>query len=511
MIQIQRIFLFLCFLAFVQHMVANNISVSNISIIGKDITAGTNNSANFVYVKCDVSWENSWRTSSAPNNWDAAWLFVKYKVGTGAWKHATLHTSSHVAPTGSTIDASGDGKGIFMYRNADGTGSVSFTSAKLRWDYGADGVLDNDTVKVKVIAIEMVYVPQGSFYLGSGGGESGSFTDGSWTTGNTIPLQVTSEGALTIAQSSGNLWGTSTSGTNTIGSSGTLPAGFPKGFQAIYCMKYSISQDQYVDFLNTLTYNQQVTRTAVTPTSSPGTKVMFSGAQSQDRSGIEIQTSGIATSTPAIYTSTLKYLECNWISWADDIAYADWAGLRPMTELEFEKACRGTNSPVANQYAWDSAFLIRATGTSNTGLTNETALPDTANANYNIGIQGPLRVGNFARTTTTRERSGATYYGIMEMSGGVWERIVSVGDATGRTFTGAHGDGVLDSDGNATGVSNWPGTDAVGSGFRGGVWDSPETYMQISDRGVASLASSVRGGNSDNAGTRGFRAVRTAP
>ena len=31
----------------------------------------------------------------------------------------------------------------------------------------------------------------------------------------------------------------------------------------------------------------------------------------------------------------------NWISWDDGLAFADWAGLRPMTELEFTKAARG--------------------------------------------------------------------------------------------------------------------------------------------------------------------------
>ena len=29
------------------------------------------------------------------------------------------------------------------------------------------------------------------------------------------------------------------------------------------------------------------------------------------------------------------------ISWSDMSAYLDWSGLRPMTELEYEKACRG--------------------------------------------------------------------------------------------------------------------------------------------------------------------------
>ena len=51
---------------------ANNIAVSNASIVGQNTTAGVNNAANFSLVKFDLSWENSWRTSSGPSNWDAA-------------------------------------------------------------------------------------------------------------------------------------------------------------------------------------------------------------------------------------------------------------------------------------------------------------------------------------------------------------------------------------------------------------------------------------------------------
>ena len=58
---------------------ANNISVTNVSLTGQ------NTADNYTFVRFDISWENSWRTSSAPANWDAAWIFVKYRVGNGNW------------------------------------------------------------------------------------------------------------------------------------------------------------------------------------------------------------------------------------------------------------------------------------------------------------------------------------------------------------------------------------------------------------------------------------------
>ena len=35
-----------------------------------------------------------------------------------------------------------------------------------------------------------------------------------------------------------------------------------------------------------------------------------------------------------------------YISWPDLLAYADWAALRPITELEYEKAARGVDVQV---------------------------------------------------------------------------------------------------------------------------------------------------------------------
>ena len=75
---------------------ANNLSVSNVSL------TGLNTGSQYIMVKCDISWDNSWRTSSAPNNWDAAWVFVKFRVS-GNYTSASGATSSGTTITvGST-------------------------------------------------------------------------------------------------------------------------------------------------------------------------------------------------------------------------------------------------------------------------------------------------------------------------------------------------------------------------------------------------------------------------
>ena len=56
---------------------ANNIEVSNISLENQ------NDIDNWVHVEFDINWENSWRVSSGPSNWDAAWVFVKYRINNG--------------------------------------------------------------------------------------------------------------------------------------------------------------------------------------------------------------------------------------------------------------------------------------------------------------------------------------------------------------------------------------------------------------------------------------------
>ena len=100
-------------------------------------------------------------------------------------------------------------------------------------------------------------------------------------------------------------------------------------------MKYEISQEQYADFLNKLLSIQAANRYP----SATTYRYTVTGSYPN-----------IAANVPN--------RACNFLNWADALAYADWAGLRPMTELEYEKACRGTNMyPVFDEYPWGNTSL----------------------------------------------------------------------------------------------------------------------------------------------------------
>ena len=491
---------------------ANNIAVSNVTITSQSTANQTAN------VQFDITWSNSWRNVI---NYDAAWVFVKYSTDGGTtWNHATLKATGGTAtsagngiinPTGYSggsgtaldiivpTEATSGKKGAFVQRTANGTGTVTTTGVQVVWDWNADGLTAATTAKVKVFAIEMVYIPQGAFYVGSGGTETNSFTDGSWNNGNTIPFRVTSEAALTINAGEGNLW--SNGGSAGIGGSGPLAAAFPKGFAPFYLMKYKISEGQWVDFFNTLTATQKATRdiTAASGKNSDGVV---------NRNTISWESGNARTTRPD--------RACGYLSWMDLAAYTDWAGLRPMTELEFEKACRGTISPVAEEYAWGSTSIKppSASGISGSETGGETITTSGANALYNnisfTGVTesgtGPLRVGIFATSSTmTRAAAGAGYYGNADLSGNVWERVVTVGNSEGRGFNGTHGDGGLTPEGNAN--ESWPGlSDAMGIGLKGGGWSTTDVArLAVSDRDQAATADTARGAD------YGGRSARTAP
>ena len=458
---------------------------------------------------------------------------------TRIWEHAWLNNDGHTAPAG-TIEAglqtpgtnfnatTNPALGVFIHSNNNRNGDINYTNTQLRWNYGRNGVRDDALINVQVFAIEMVRVTQSAFFLGSGGMEGGSFTNGSWISGAPIPLQITSENAITIGQTAGNLWGTSTSGTSTIGAAGTLSADFPKGFRTFYCMKYELSQGQYRDFLNTLSYSQQALRTASSPASAVGTGALSS--TNANRNGIDISTPGIAaTNTAAIYGCNLngntsfneaddgEWIACNYLSWMDGAAFADWAALRPMTEMEFEKACRGDQGAISGEYAWGNTAIVQSSYTlGSPGTINENIATNYSstegNTSYHTSdgtINGPLRVGIFATAASSRVQAGAAYYGIMEMSGNLDERTVSVGNTEGRAFTGLHGDGTLSINGHAN-TGNWPGltnsevTGVTGAGLRGGNYTN--TDPRVSNRSNATLTTTEM----NREATYGFRAVRTA-
>jgi len=461
---------------------ANNIKVDNVRTRNLDAGAQT------VDIVFDLSWENSWRNDV---NHDAAWVFVKFRAPSATdWQHAYLVADAGVHSAGGAVIAVGTndnagvgaglGMGVFVSANSTKVqGDANYPGTSLRWDFGASGYefTAGSEIDVSVHAIEMVYVAEGAFYVGSAGTESGRFTDGSWKSPDaTIPFRIASEGALEIGPQAGKLYGTSTSGDNTIGSAGTLPAAFPRGYRAFYCMKYSITQGQYAEFLNLLTPAQQTARAHTAGT---------------DRHTI--------SKVGDEYVASAPDRASHYVSWADVTAYLDWSGLRPMTELEYEKACRGPEYPVPGEYAWGTASnlglgtIIDTDGGDGSGREFYTG-------NFNAG--NPIRVGSFATSDADRVKAGASYWGIMELSGNSSERPISV--AAGRTFTGLHGNGVLTAAGVAD-VTAWPGTDATGAGVRGGDWSDASTGARASERNRAAHV------NPNRRSGLGGRGVRTAP
>jgi Sulfatase-modifying factor enzyme 1 len=491
---------------------ANNIQVTNATLTGDNGTS--------VMVQFDVSWENSWRGVGMPN-WDAAWIFVKWRNGAGVWQHANLNSTGHTAPVGSTIDGgllnpalaynatTNPAVGVFIRRSADGTGTFTLTGVQLNWPYAAQGIAYPTIAQAQVFGIEMVYAPQGAFFVGSGGTEPSSLTNGVTNLSPSVPYQISSEGAINAANTAGSIWGIGS--TMTVG---TVPAAFPKGFNAFYCMKYETSQQGYVDFLNTLDYTAQTARTALAPNSAAGTPAMGTNF---NRQNIDIQTPGVASTTPAVYACNAnangvygeaadgKDVVMNYMNVSDLLAYLDWSGLRPMTELEYEKACRGTNAPLANEYAWGTATAPGVTYTlANTNLNNEgiaTGYSATGPNHSNNSVQ-PLRVGIFAAHAgnSSRQTSGATIYGIMEMTESVCEPAVNAREATGRSYTGQHGNGAL-----AAGLADAATWNATVMPWRGGFFGSP---YQVSQGGACSPNSPCTTNRDPNTGGRG---VRTAP
>ncbi|MBN8701987.1 MAG: SUMF1/EgtB/PvdO family nonheme iron enzyme [Bacteroidetes bacterium] len=556
---------FTCIAAFSIQAGANNVVITSVSTSGQDITAGANNAANFTNIEFDVNWDNSWRISGGANNWDAIWVFAKYKIETGGactagstWSHCTLSTTDahHTVTTANgvaaTADVSSDGKGVFLYRTSAGNGSINWDDVKLRWRYRTDGLFDDCKVTVQVFAIEMVYVPAGDFILGDGS----TTTIGTFRTPNVASstFTVTSDNAITVGGGGAGSLGKSavaqTGGSDDwtdaavpVSAPTTVPAAFPVGYSAFYCMKYEISQQQYVEFLNTLDGTQQANRIVAVTAGSYMCNTAATGTP-QNRNGVKCKNapSGATAGEYACdlddddsYNETASdglALACNWMTVADLAAYLDWAALRPMTETEYEKACRGgqgaglPNPAVAGEYPWGTAANITAAttaGITNGGNVTETNSVANANICYAGSTTGPVRCGAFAGAATTRITSGATYYGIMEMSGNVWECCVIIGCAAGRSFQGDHGNGAVNSLGHAD-VNYWPGlngnntlttqnttyttgvTGRAGWGWRGAAYLNAN-WVRIGDRDYCGQGWANQATTRDN--RQGGRGVRT--
>jgi formylglycine-generating enzyme required for sulfatase activity len=457
---------------------ANFINVQNTTLTGQNTTNGT------IQVQFDLSWNNSWRDSI---NYDGAWVFVKYRIGTGNWLHASMNNTGTVNGTGtshalmvSPATSSGNRTGAMIYRNTGGTGTFNATGIQLQWAYATQAVSDANalTAQLRVFAIEMVFIPQGNYFLGSANNNRNNFYDNS---NSAQPIQITGTGFSSQfgAQSIGSmtnrvhgLSGLDIDGNSTMSAYPTDNQDYPTGWRSFWMMKYEMSQGQYVDFLNTLTYDQQSNRVA-SATNTVNTNAQSGTTTDNNRYTIRVGTVGVSNTVPRVYITVRPDRANNFMDWTDCAAYADWSGLRMLSELEYEKAGRGFLNSVTNEYAWGTTTAVFGNTLSGTENGTETVTESGANTS-NIastrsggdGNNGPLRVGIHATATSTRTQSGASYFGVMDLTGNVGEMYVNVQHNNGRTYRGYndlfHGDGTLLTTGFAD-VANWTGNAATGT------------------------------------------------
>ncbi|MEO0557421.1 MAG: SUMF1/EgtB/PvdO family nonheme iron enzyme [Bacteroidota bacterium] len=471
-----------------------------------------------VFADVTLRWDQSWRTNTS---WDAAWVFLKARTGHSGWSSLRLLPTGHqvvenrYGGPGATLDVSEDSLGVFVYRDAPsdrGSNHWRIQFALASPPEGAD-------LQVQAFGVEVVLASEGAYWLGD---PEASATppegpDGRWdlfgafyqqgANGASGPYRVQSEAAIRVCDGPGSLCYADSQYDGEGDNVGPIPDAFPKGHRAFYAMKYELTQGQYADFLNHLDRQQTANRA-------------IHGARNYARRG-----RGTIALVGDVYVAARPDRACNYLSWDDGAAWADWAGLRPMTELEYEKLARGQEEPVSGEYAWGSTaishgdsltyagFLVEAEDGLETLSGNANYTPVGADWALGYGVHftggdegfGPLRVGIFETTADgDRERAGAGYYGATELSGSLFERVVSASHSIGRKFEGSHGDGQLSYAGRATN-SDWPGMDAEGLGLRGGSFAFNPAYLSIARRSFGAYASFYR------ELAMGFRAVRTAP
>jgi formylglycine-generating enzyme required for sulfatase activity len=508
-------------LLLLQYSKANNVAISNVSLVNKG--------GDSVFVQFDLRWDNSWRVLTGPANYDGVWVFFKYKTAGGNWAHL-FSAPLDEAPSGIAYSRPGGAAiGVLVHRSPSniGTGNIIATGLRLLIDPSVPY-----NIELRAFAVEMVFIPPpvafapAKYFIGDGNGTAES----SLAFHKQGTLEAASIGNLTFAISATvnafddaeveepNSFFLNPNGNGLTG----LPISnidFPTGGGAAWCMKYELTQGAYRDFLNTLTLVQQTTRTANAPTSAVGTGALTVSGTA--RNFLEIATPSTG-GLPAVYgcdasgnniyneATDGEFVACNFLSWPDLTAWLDWAGLQPMTEIQYEVICRGHTSAGANpaitgEFAWGNIAI----NTTTLAITNPFAATEaisnssivSGNAVYSVvTTAGPFRNGIFATATTNRVTSGASFFGVMEMSGNLSEQCVTVANVTGRSYSKSgisRGDGRISVNGNAD-AAYWPGNvnnlaaETVNTGaevifsagtmLRGGDWGIGQTALRIADR-----------------------------
>ena len=470
--------------------------INNVTVIPRDDETAV--------IQFDLAWGGSWRTEV---NHDAVWVFFKFRTENdpvkGGWRHVFLKADKVLNPTGYgqapagakltffrnkgdhawTADGDtkfdflvpvdrvpeGEGKtrelraGAFVRRADHGMGTVSGGKLTVLWDLNTCKDVKKDT-KVQILAydVPMIYVAEGPYYLGSGGTETYSFykfqaekkrgaeKERISVGGGTMviheemdnsnefpPYRVTSSNAIPTGAKPGKLWARGAEPPD----GGEIPATFPNGYKAFYAKRYPLDKSSYAGMLNLL--SPELADERYHPEGFPthgsiGRKLIGEGL-------------GYFFSGDGSRKSRCMFYMC----WADCATYADWAGLRPMTELEYEKSLRGPRVPE----------------------------PEECGSSFWGGSFGGGRYNAHAR-----------------------EMNVTVGDTNGLAFMGMHGSCTA-----TNWPADWPKKEAKGTGVRGGQESASGPPELRAPFWCTSCRIDTAIADAERYVTYGFRPARTAP
>ncbi|MCP3961685.1 MAG: SUMF1/EgtB/PvdO family nonheme iron enzyme [bacterium] len=465
-------------------------------------------------LRFNIHWVGAWHSGGERPFWDAAWVFVKAAYHDALpenliWQQVQVATDkgAHSPPAGCLLTPAEDGMGVFV-RLAPADNPETMLVGKVDGEVRLKVDLPARPVHFQILALRMVYQPTGPFWAGNPDPTvSGAFHDACriQRKEDNLAYLVDSENEIEVVGKVGPCGDGdkrliySPYGGDRVG---PIPAAFPKGYRGFYIMRSHLTQGQYADFINALV---GALKTFRYPYSDGAYRFTIKRGRHDKRIPVRPRR------------------PCNYMSWADGTAYCAWAGLRPMTELELEKACSWyPKPPVSGMYAWGNTNIAMAQIIQGWGG-QELVVGNCNAANRNVifeggdGGQGPVRDDGFslhgghsaiARFTglATGEEYGGTATGVLGMSGNLWDLCVNVSSPEGRRFVGNHGQGALDA-GSAPADLGWP-RDHGGYGYKGGSWYTETPMCRVADR---SSATALDGRYTYRSHDTGFRAARSAP